>query len=196
MKSKITKKVIVLRGLPYSGKTKWAHDYAEKHEKTVVFNYSVIKKSLGKTALPSIVNEMAIAFLRASMSIDYETIIIAEPYFDSSYLNEIIEAISDFNDCFDADDECEHMYGFELETLDTSVVDCVKAAKKAGDDLYTVNMLYNINKKYMKGGEMCCPKCGGPLTLHVTEKRATLMCCVCNSRFDTETKEVVIDDIK
>lgn len=94
-------KVIVLQGLPGSGKTTWAKEWIkEDPEHRVRFNRDDIRNMLGVYWVPSredLINSMYLEFLNDAMLKGYD-IVIDNMNLNKDTLKEIEDEVADFNE--------------------------------------------------------------------------------------------------
>lgn len=95
-----TKKIIVLQGLPASGKSTWAKAWANEDSKNRVrFNRDDVRNMLGAYWVPSresLINEMYLAFLHSSMVEGFD-IVIDNMNLNKAAVAEIEEEVKAFN---------------------------------------------------------------------------------------------------
>jgi len=92
-------KIVILRGLPASGKTKWAREWIkEDPEHRVRFNRDDIRNMLGEHnfLLENIITDMYYEFLHSATADGYD-IVIDNMNLDDKYIADIEEFVNDTN---------------------------------------------------------------------------------------------------
>lgn len=142
------KKIIVLQGLPASGKSTWAKSWVSEDSKgRVRFNRDDVRNMLGVYWVPSrehLINSMYSEFLQQTMLAGYD-IVIDNMNLNKSTLKEIEQEVSEFNEwiklsAVDLQYEIEYkeFFGVPLETLiERDATRSHPVGEKCIRDLYT-----------------------------------------------------------
>lgn len=73
-------KIIVLRGIPASGKSTWAMKYVKTHEKTIIVNRDSLRKMCGEYWVPareSLITELENISVKIALELGYDVIVDA-----------------------------------------------------------------------------------------------------------------------
>lgn len=146
-------KIIVLVGLPGSGKTTFAKEWIKENpENRIRFNRDDIRNMMGKYWLPkreSVINDVFVSFMESSMSNGYD-IIIDNMNLNPNALKEIEEMVENFNNWEN------NLLSYEIEIksfTDISVDECVKRDSERENPVgeKTIRSIYEKYKNVING---------------------------------------------
>ena len=146
-------KIIVLIGLPGSGKTTFAKEWIKENpENRIRFNRDDIRNMMGKYWLPkreSVINDVFVSFMESSMSNGYD-IIIDNMNLNPNALKEIEEMVENFNNWEN------NLLSYEIEIksfTDISVDECVKRDSERENPVgeKTIRSIYEKYKNVING---------------------------------------------
>ena len=146
-------KIIVLVGLPGSGKTTFAKEWIKENpENRIRFNRDDIRNMMGKYWLPkreSVINDIFVSFMESSMSNGYD-IIIDNMNLNPNALKEIEEMVENFNNWEN------NLLSYEIEIksfTDISVDECVKRDSERENPVgeKTIRSIYEKYKNVING---------------------------------------------
>lgn len=127
------RKIIVLQGLPASGKSTWAKTWVKEDPKhRVRFNRDDIRNMLGEYWVPTrehLINSIYDAFLEESMEFDYN-IVLDNMNLNKKTLREIERIVEDRNR-WNKEVDRDIQYEIEYKTFfDTSLETCIERDSK------------------------------------------------------------------
>lgn len=145
------KKVIVLQGLPASGKSTWAKAWVkEDPEYRVRFNRDDIRNMLGTYWVPSresLINSIYDAFIKDAMINGYD-IVLDNMNLNKSTLKEIEDEVNDFNEWISHSD-CNLRYEIEYKSfLEVPLQTCIDRDSKRENPIgeMTIRRIFNKYK--------------------------------------------------
>ena len=142
--------LIILQGIPSSGKTTWARNWVnEDSEHRVRFNRDDIRNMLGKYWVPSresLINAIYESFLNQAMLEGYD-IVLDNMNLNQKTLTEIKETVEEFNKWISLSSVDLH-YDIKYQTFfDTSLEECITRDAKRENPIGE-EVIRNIYNKY------------------------------------------------
>ena len=142
--------LIILQGIPSSGKTTWARNWVnEDSEHRVRFNRDDIRNMLGKYWVPSresLINAIYESFLNQAMLEGYD-IVLDNMNLNQKTLTEIKETVEEFNKWISLSPVDLH-YDIKYQTFfDTSLEECIARDAKRENPIGE-EVIRNIYNKY------------------------------------------------
>lgn len=142
--------LIILQGIPSSGKTTWARNWVnEDSEHRVRFNRDDIRNMLGKYWVPNrefLINAMYESFLNQAMLEGYD-IVLDNMNLNQKTLAEIKETVEEFNKWISLSPVDLH-YDIKYQTFfDTSLEECIARDAKREDPIGE-EIIRNTYNKY------------------------------------------------
>ena len=142
--------LIILQGIPSSGKTTWARNWVnEDSEHRVRFNRDDIRNMLGKYWVPSresLINAIYESFLNQAMLEGYD-IVLDNMNLNQKTLTEIKETVEEFNKWISLSPVDLH-YDIRYQTFfDTSLEECIARDAKRENPIGE-EVIRNIYNKY------------------------------------------------
>lgn len=127
------KKIIVLQGIPASGKSTWAKQWIrEDPEHRVRFNRDDIRNMLGIYWVPSreyLINKIYKAFMQYAMCEGYD-IVLDNMNLNKETLKEIVDEVDEYNE-WSKQVASDHSYKVEYKSfLDTPLEICIERDSK------------------------------------------------------------------
>lgn len=143
-------KLIILQGIPSSGKTTWARNWVnEDSEHRVRFNRDDVRNMLGKYWVPSresLINAIYESFLNQAMLEGYD-IVLDNMNLNQKTLTEIKETVEEFNKWISLSPVDLH-YDIKYQTFfDTSLEECIARDAKRENPIGE-EVIRNIYNKY------------------------------------------------
>ena len=143
-------KLIILQGIPSSGKTTWARNWVnEDSEHRVRFNRDDVRNMLGKYWVPSresLINAIYESFLNQAMLEGYD-IVLDNMNLNQKTLTEIKETVEEFNKWISLSPVDLH-YDIKYQTFfDTSLEECIARDAKRENPIGE-EVIRNIFNKY------------------------------------------------
>ena len=142
--------LIILQGIPSSGKTTWARNWInEDSEHRVRFNRDDVRNMLGKYWVPSresLINAIYESFLNQAMLEGYD-IVLDNMNLNQETLDEIKETVKEFNEWISLSPVDLH-YDIKYQTFfDTSLEECIARDAKRENPIGE-EVIRNIYNKY------------------------------------------------
>lgn len=142
--------LIILQGIPSSGKTTWARNWVnEDSEHRVRFNRDDVRNMLGKYWVPSresLINAIYESFLNQAMLEGYD-IVLDNMNLNQKTLTEIKETVEEFNKWISLSPVDLH-YDIKYQTFfDTSLEECITRDAKRENPIGE-EVIRNIYNKY------------------------------------------------